>query len=244
MENEKQKPKISHFILLTKENDEEIKRYQVKPVVLWIGIVVFCVIVGVILGYISYEERIWQAMDKRSDEQVALIKELEETNNRLMEEKVRLESEISGLNETVQILSDTVSVKTESENELKAILEKQCLPTEFPLSGSASMKEKEMDGHPICLFHSSIGGAVVATASGKVTSIKDDADFVHSIWIDHGNGYITVYRNAGKPRVSEGNTVSYGTTLYIIEEKKEDVGYQMMKDGAYINPMDMLKING
>ena len=78
MENEKQKPKISHFILLTKENDEEIKRYQVKPVVLWIGIVVFCVIVGVILGYSSYEERIWQAMDQRSDEQVALIKELEE----------------------------------------------------------------------------------------------------------------------------------------------------------------------
>lgn len=245
MEKEKQKPKINHFVLVTTgDEDEELKRYQVRPWVLWLVIGVLCIVLGATLGYISYEERIWHAVDARSNEQVATIKSLEETKAQLEQDKLALETEIIGLNETVQILSETVSQKTQSESELKAQIEKQSMPTEFPLNGSASMEEDTIDDAPICVFDASIGSAVVATASGSVIGVKDDAKYVHSIWVDHGNGYVTIYRNAGEPRVQVGDSVVCGTALYIIEERKEEVGYQMMKDEAYINPMELMSING
>ena len=35
-----------------------------------------------------------------------------------------------------------------------------------------------------------------------------------------------------------------GTTLFVIGEDNADLGYQMQKDGSYINPIDMLAISG
>ena len=245
MADDKQKPKINHFVFVTTDDkDAELKRYQVRPWLLWLVIAVLCILLGAMLGYISYEERIWRAVDARSDEQVAAIKSLRETNAQLEQDKLELETQIVGLNETVQILSETVSQKTQSESELKAQIEKQSLPTEFPLNGSATMEEKTIDDAPICIFDASVGSAVVATASGTVTGVKDDAKYVHSIWVDHGNGYVTIYRNAGEPRVQVGDSVVCGAALYIIEERKEKMGYQMMKDGQYISPMEMLAISG
>jgi len=241
----KPKPKVNHFVFVTTDDeDAEVNRYQVRPWLLWLVIIVLILLIGSMLGYISHEEKIWRAVDARSDEQVATIKSLEESNAILEQEKLALETEIVGLNETVQILSETVSQKTQSEKELREQIEKQSLPTEFPLNGSATMDEKTIDDAPICVFDASIGSAVVATASGKVTAVKDDAEYVHSIWVDHGNGYITIYRNAGEPRVQVGDSVVCGTALYIIEERKEEMGYQMMLDNQYINPMDLLSING
>lgn len=245
MAEDKQNPKIKHLaFLILDEQDAELKRYQIQSRSFWALIAGVCVLLGAMLGYIAYEEQIWEAADARSDSQVATIKMLQETNEQLQQEKLELETELVGLNETVQILSETVSQKTKSESELKDQIEKQSLPTEFPLNGSATMKEETIDDAPICVFDASEGSAVVATASGTVTSVKDDAEYVHSIWVDHGNGYITIYRNAGKPRVQEGDTVVSGTTLYIIEERKEEMGYQMMKDNSYIDPMEMLSISG
>ena len=41
-----------------------------------------------------------------------------------------------------------------------------------------------------------------------------------------------------------GDSVVQGTTLFVIGEDNADQGYQMQKDGSYINPMDMLAISG
>ena len=145
--------------------------------------------------------------------------------------------------EEIQILSDTVSQKVQSESELSATLEKQSLPTEFPLTGSASMEEVT-EGDPMCIFHASAGTTVVAVASGTVMAVNDDETYGHSVWVDHGNGYITIYRNKGDATVATGDTVVQGTTLFVIGEDNADLGYQMQKDGSYINPMDMLEISG
>ena len=44
--------------------------------------------------------------------------------------------------------------------------------------------------------------------------------------------------------VNVGDSVVQGTTLFVIGEDNADLGYQMQKDGSYINPMDMLAISG
>ena len=45
-------------------------------------------------------------------------------------------------------------------------------------------------------------------------------------------------------KVKQGETVTQGTTLFLITDNSSKLGYQMMKDGAYVNPMDMLNISG
>ena len=81
-------------------------------------------------------------------------------------------------------------------------------------------------------------------ADGTVTAVNDDPEYGHNVWVDHGNGYTTIYRNQGEVKVKQGETVTQGTTLFLITDNSSKLGYQMMKDGAYVNPMDMLEISG
>ena len=85
---------------------------------------------------------------------------------------------------------------------------------------------------------------VVATAGGTVTAVNDDSEYGHNIWVDHGNGYVTIYRNSGEVKVKQGEAVTQGTTLFLITGENSKLGYQMLKDGVYIDPMEMLNISG
>ena len=244
MLRDKHKRKISHVVLVTSDAaDSGVKQFRISSRTLWILIGILCVLIGILLGYIAYEESIWEAVDKRSEIQQKQITELQTENANLKEEKLSLETELVSLNETVQILSDTVNQKTKSVEELEAQLDKLCTPTEFPLNGSAAMEEVT-DPDPICVFTVSPGTMVVATANGTVTGVNDDVEYGHNVWIDHGNGYVTIYRNAGDPLVSLGDSVIVGTALFEIERGHEKLGYQMMKDGVYIDPTKMLAISG
>lgn len=96
----------------------------------------------------------------------------------------------------------------------------------------------------MCIFTAADGAMVVATAAGTVTAVNDDGDYGHNIWVDHGNGYVTIYRNPGEVKVKQGERVNQGTTLFLVTGEDSKLGYQMMKDGVYIDPMEMLAING
>lgn len=244
MLRDKHRRRIRHVVLVTSNaTDVGVRQFHIGSGSLWAFIAVLCIVIGAMLGYIAYEERIWQAVMDRSDVQLARIKQLEEANDLLKTENLSLGTEIDGLNETVQILSETVNLKTQSESELLGRLEQQSLPIRLPLNGSASMEESNED-NPICVFTASAGVTVVAAASGTVTGINDDLEYGHNVWVDHGNGYVTVYRNAGEPKVKLGESVVGGTTLFTIEEGQEKLGYHMMKDGDYISPTEMLDISG
>ena len=88
------------------------------------------------------------------------------------------------------------------------------------------------------------GNLVIATAKGTVISVNDDVVYGHNVWIDHGNGYVTIYRNASNPMVKQGDTVYQGTTIFVLDAASTQVGYQMMKDGEYVNPLDVIDIKG
>ena len=229
MKRRKHKRRLNHVLILTSDAaDANVKQFRVRAWIVEVVVLLLCVLVGGVIGYFVYEGQLWENASRRSHEQVMA---LEEENKTLSEQNSKL------------ILSDTVSQKVQSESELSATLEKQSLPTEFPLTGSASMEEVS-EGDPMCIFHASVGTTVVAAASGTVIAINDDEIYGHSVWVDHGNGYVTIYRNKGDTTVNVGDSVVQGTTLFVIGEDNADLGYQMQKDGSYINPMDMLAISG
>lgn len=238
MHSKKHKRKLNHIVIVTSDAvDAKVHQILFRPAVMWSVILVLCVVIGGLIGYFMYEAKIWQAVSTRNEEQLLKIAELDE-------QKKELEIQVDTLQQHVQILSDTVNEKVQSEAALTAQIENQSTPTEFPLTGSASMEESVDGDNPICVFTASEGTTVVASASGTVTAINDDEEYGHCIIIDHGNGYMTVYRNKGDANVKLGDSVVQGTTLYIITKDNTKLGYQMMQDGQYINPVDMLAING
>ena len=85
-----------------------------------------------------------------------------------------------------------------------------------------------------------------STLSNKVTVLSVDADTEYGtkIVVDHGNGYCSVYRNNGTALVKAGEELGKGYILFTIEEDNQKLGYQIMKDDAYIDPMSMIDING
>ena len=241
MKERKYKRKLNHVLILTSDAaDANVKQFRIRAWLVEVIVIMLCILIGGVIGYFIYEGQLWENAGRRSHEQVVA---LEEENKTLAEQNSKLESQVTEQAEEIQILSDTVSQKVQSENELSATLEKQSLPTEFPLTGSASMEEVT-EGEPMCIFHASVGTTVVAAASGTVMAVNDDETYGHSVWVDHGNGYITIYRNKGDATVAAGDSVVQGTTLFVIGEDNADLGYQMQKDGSYINPIDMLAISG
>lgn len=248
----KNKQELKRVVIVSSETaDGEMKQYKINSWVLKGSLLALCVVIGAMIGYLCYEDKFWDALSLRNLELQEEILRLEEEKLAVEEEKLMVEEEkhlvevhVEELNEQIQILSDTVNEKVKIEEELRAQLEGQSIPTEFPLTGSATMVEGEDSDNPLCVFTASEGTMVVATASGTVAAVNDDEKYGHNVWINHGNGYLTIYRNKGDVTVKEGDAVVRGTTLFLIDEDNTELGYQMQKDSTYINPIDMLAING
>lgn len=241
MGRKRHKRKNSHVVLVTSDAvDAELTQFRIRPWILQTIIVVLCIVLGVAIGYMVYEtnDRIAKTAKSQSE-----IQELEALNQELTERNAELESQVAAQEDTIATLSMTVNQKVQNEAELAQQLEKQSSPTEFPLTGSATMEEIT-DGDPMCVFTASVGAMVVSTANGTVIAVNDDAEYGHNVWVDHGNGYITIYRNQGEVKVKQGEVITQGTTLFLINEENNRLGYQMMRDGAYIDPMEMLAISG
>jgi murein DD-endopeptidase MepM/ murein hydrolase activator NlpD len=160
----------------------------------------------------------------------------------LTQENLSLQNENEVLQEKVSILSETLNEKVQQEEETAQTY----VPKGFPLKGTASYNEDEtqLDGNPIAVFHAAKGTSVIAAGNGTVTSIEKTDEGIYVISIDHGNGYVSVYRNGSKPKVSEGDEVTKSTELYDIEEGNEELGYQIIQDGEYIDPLELMEIYG
>lgn len=237
MGRQRHKRKKRRMVILASDAvDTGIEQFRYHPWILRVIILLLCVMLGAGIGYFYFEKDVWAEKNRQTAAQQEQIAALEQ-------EKAELENEVVSLNETIQILSETVNQKMQNELQLSEQLEKQTTPTEFPLTGSATMEETT-EGDPMCIFTTTSGAMVVATAGGTVTAVNEDAEYGHNIWVDHGNGYVTVYRNSGEVKVKQGESVTQGTTLFLVNDENSRLGYQMLKDGVYIDPMDMLAISG
>ena len=216
---------------------KEWKEKYKKPIIgAGIGIVVIILVVIIYCHYLS--DHLVEA--NRS------VNELREQVNTLKQENDDLKLQNEELNEKVSILSDTVNSKVKEEEEREAEIAQAYVPTGFPLKGTATYKEEEttLDGQPIAYFEAAQGTEVIATAQGTVSSIAGNATSGYIIMIDHGNGYYSVYRNGAEPKVKEGDKVTTATELYVIDAGHEQLGYQIIENNAYIDPLNLMEIYG
>ena len=94
------------------------------------------------------------------------------------------------------------------------------------------------------IFVSTVGTKVVATAPGMIKEVREAEGEVSYVIIDHGNGYITTYRNLGSPIVEEGSQVLKGVALFLVGEDNTETGYSIRKDEGYVDPLELIEIKG
>ena len=249
MGEKQRKRTTNHVIIVTSDAvDANVRQFKIRTWVLGVIVVFLFAVFGALLGYLFYEERIWQTAIDKSNQQLhameALAQENDQVKSELEARELELTQKIQSLQDEVQVLSTTLNQKVESEKNLIEEIDKMSYPTGFPINGSASAIETEGDDRPVAKISATEGIMVVATAKGTVIDVNDDLEYGHNIWVDHGNGYVTVYRNANDPLVKQGDLVYQGTALFLIGEGESFVGYQIMLDGNYLNPLDLIEIKG
>ena len=93
-----------------------------------------------------------------------------------------------------------------------------------------------------------LGIQVKAAAGGTVSAIEQDYFMGTTVTIDHGNGMVSVYSNlAEQPTVEVGDVVttgdiigSVGSTAKAESLSASHLHLAMMKDGAYVDPLEYL----
>ena len=266
LKDSKHRKKINRqMIVASSDVNERIRPVVVHKGLIWFGVIFLAIFIGISIGYFANEAGIINGYNESINIRNAKISELE--------------SQISNLNSTIaskdteiQALSQTVNAKSEELGTLSAQIENMYVPTDFPMSGSASMNLTSDGDIPVVVFTGSEGDYVRATACGTVVEIRTnpkrndngsiaeyyvagestdgsdkeikDLGFYNVITIDHGNGYMTVYMNDGDPVVSEGDTVSVGNTLYNLKTGNTALGYEMLRNGEYIDPNEVMIISG
>ncbi len=217
MARKKHKRKVSRIVILTTDAvNAKTRQIRIRPMAARLVMLVFCCLFGCLIGYILYEGQIWELDRARDSEQQEVIASLEE-------EKIRLEAEIDSLNAKIEALSTAVNAQAQT--------------------GGATIEEVT-EGEPMVIFTATEGTTVVASAKGIVTAVEADETYGCKIVIDHGNGYVSIYLNGGEAQVKVGDEVAQGRTLFLVGNDNKQLIYQIMKDGGYIKPTDMLSING
>ena len=138
--------KNDHVVIVTSDaEDASVKKFRFKPWMVWTAVIAVCVIIGALLGYMAYEEQLWNAANQKMNETIEEYKAELETQTK---ENEALRREVEGLNSKITVLSDTITQMKATEEELTAQIEKMVTPTLLPITGSATIEEVK-EGDPL-----------------------------------------------------------------------------------------------
>ena len=237
MSKNRHKRKVSHILIYTTDAvDADMKQVRIHPWVLAGVTLIVCCVLGAVIGYAVYEGELWERIREHDASQNAALIAAQD-------EKDALQEKIDEQDAKIEMLSITIQDQTQQIAELQAQIAEQSVPTDYPLTGSASMTVIT-DGDPMVEFTATEGSTVVAAGKGVVTAVEEDEVYGNRVVIDHGNGYVSIYRNKGESQVKAGDEVASGTTLFMVTEDNRQLGYQIKENDVYIDPTTIIAIKG
>ena len=252
MSTDLRKRKITYTLILTSDSPAAHHRrlhlktgaFAVVSFVLFVAVICYAVYVTITMA----------GATERNAKQLEQIVQMKAENEKLTADNESLTSKVTSLEQNL-------SSRTEQEQELVAAHEENYIPRGFPMSGAAQILEEDtaaeaeeadndalkVEANPEwkeLIFVSTEGTKVVATAPGTVKETREAEGEVSYVVIDHGNGYVTTYRNLGSPIVDEGSQVVKGVALFLVGEDNTETGYSIRKDGEYVDPLELIEIKG
>lgn len=255
MSTDLRKRKITYTLILTSDSPTaSYRRMHIRTAAL--AVVSFVLFVAVIC-YAVYVTITMSGYMERNAKQLEQIVQLKEENEALTADNKTLGGKVTSLEENL-------TRREAQEQELVAAHEENYVPKGFPMSGAAQIKEEDTaadteeaaqtadDALKVeakeewkeLIFVATEGTKVVATAPGTVKETREAEGEVSYVVIDHGNGYVTTYRNLGSPIVDEGSQVVKGSALFLVGEDNTETGYSIRKDEGYVNPLELIEIKG
>ncbi len=254
MSTDLRKRKITYTLILTSDSPAANHRrlhlktgaFAVVSFVLFVAVICYAVYVTITMA---------GAME-RNTKQLEQIVQMKAENEKLTADNESLTSKVTSLEQNL-------NSRTAQEQELVAAHEENYIPRGFPMSGAAQILDEDtaadtetenaddnalkVEANPEwkeLIFVSTEGTKVVATAPGTVKETREAEGEVSYVVIDHGNGYVTTYRNLGSPIVDEGSQVVKGSALFLVGEDNTETGYSIRKDGEYVDPLELIEIKG
>ncbi len=224
------------LVLVIQEESGMIRRRNISSAVVEVTAAIVFILTVVVICKFIYDEITIRNARREIVEQIVAI-------NNLTDENEALTMENSTLSSKVTVLSGTVSQKAEVEDAILQETIENALPKGFPLSGSSTMTEAK-EGDPMLVFTASSGVNVLTSGTGTVVSVDKDEVYGTRIVLDHGNGYQSVYRNNGTALVKSGEALGKGYILFTVGEDNRELGYQIMQNDEYIDPLILIDING
>lgn len=239
MEQQKTKKRNKYAVMIVKEHEDgSITSHHIGTALVEAIAIVFFVLIAFFVCKLIYDSIVIKDSKALIINQIVAINDLTEQNETLTIENDSLSSKVA-------VLSDTVSKKAATEEAITKEETENATPKGFPLSGGTSEMRSDKDGdNPIVLFTVTSGINIVSSGTGTVLAVEDDADYGKRIIIDHGNGYKSIYRNSGSVLVKVGDTLGKEYILFSVGKNNTDFGYQIMYDNEYVDPMEVLEING
>lgn len=188
----------------------------------------------------------------------------EEKKQQLSETKEVRVSYLAKLEQTEDLLSDSIDALQKKANELEAELRRIASSSStstytggsmaWPLPGFYTITSPFGNRlHPILKvykLHTGVdiagggcnGKNVVAAADGKVINSGWLSGYGYTVMIDHGGGIVTLYAHSQKLLVSVGQQVKRGDPIMLVGSTGYATGphlhFEVRVDGKYVNPVD------
>lgn len=227
--------------------ESRVHSVRMSNVTFWGLILVCCVALGVLLGVLFFESKLVTDITGEVLKQKNETLEKQEEYEDLQAQYDELVLQNASLEEQIHVLSDTINQRA-AEDEAAAAEEAEArIPSGFPVTGSATVAEPPEEDNALekAVYYEAVADAViVSTAKGQILSVRQNVYNYYEVRIDHGNGYISIYTNAGSPLLAEGTEVVKSTPLFHIGEDNTLIKYQISKDGALIDVYDIMNIAG
>lgn len=270
---QKRHKRKSTFTVMVISNRADGKAHQFRMSHIMIPIVIcslICVII-VCAAYTTGYQYFYQGTPESSEDQLIAQEEfqaLKEENARLVSQNDTLQQQVSVLSSAVTSKDEKLEA-VDAENAAKTtptgfpldgtasidfygIIEKQTAEDtdaeETPQDGNPEeiaepeLTEPQPDEY-IVVFGAGAGTSVIAAGTGTIRLVSEDEEYGFRVEIDHGNGYVSIYRNKSEPKVKEGADIARGTIIFELSDSQK-VGYQILLDDVFIDPMDMMEIYG
>lgn len=236
MADEKKRP-LKYTILVIPNNGGKVKEIRLSFDFIII-LTVMCI--GMLLCGIGYLTS--HAAELESDRlQVFAWKSryevTESANAILLAENQSLQSEIDKLKSQMD-MKDYLEQQTTSAEATKY------MPSGLPVGGQVSVPSAYSSDIEGITFTVGYGAKIVATGNGKVVSVKTDSQYGYIVTIDHGNDYISYYCYKAQPFVSEGDEVTRGQSIYLVQEDSPQLIYKITYQGNPVDPNAVMDAAG
>ena len=116
------------------------------------------------------------------------------------------------------------------------------------LPGNTGISQFYHLGHPGMDITAPLGTPIYPLKNGVVVRMENlKWDYGRAVYVDHGNGMITLYAHMGKVFVEEGDQVTTDKPIGEVGVTGRTTGphlhFELRKDGSAINPMPYLNLS-